>query len=475
MLRRSKSHRGQGLTEYGMLLTVMCVVLVLVLPAISLGWGTINSAIGSTINSAIGGPSGGIPSPTPGGGNPTPTPGGGTPSPTPGGGNPTPAPTPPPIKPGPPPKADITCGPYAPGATVDITFTPESGSPVSVLATTTADSNGMVIAFEVSIPADAYGSYVFGCRVGGHIDPLPPEPGPPPPPPDPPMPTPMPPNPTNPTMWVRVNDCAAAYVRSAPTVRSAAVVLLPAGSGPLLVYTDPLTGGSWGAPPDTLWYTCDGQGDSWYQIASGTYAGDYIFTGGVHDSGSSQLGTLIGTIRVWHDVDGSSGSTSLQVPIGAKVRIERVADIGPAASYLAPEPSSPPTVAVQGQYWWQSRSPTDGYPVVFIWDGDVQAHCAAGLATCDGAVPTRGYLYSEVGYFLSSCQSLTQDNYNACGSNDYLALGNSSTFGIGAAQDNGIWTVGSLPSGMSWTFNVYELAPPPAATATPGTYAGSNS
>ena len=90
MLRRSKSHRGQGLAEYGLLIAMILGILVLVVPTIGAGYAYINSAVGSTINSAIGG--GGN------GGNPSSAPSGGSPSSSPSG-----APTPPPNTGGNPP------------------------------------------------------------------------------------------------------------------------------------------------------------------------------------------------------------------------------------------------------------------------------------------------------------------------------------------------------------------------------------
>jgi hypothetical protein len=124
-------------------------------------------------------------------------------------------------------------------------------------------------------------------------------------------------------MSVMVNSCSAAYVRSQPTVNSSAVALLPASSGPLTVYVTPLTGGSWGAPPDTVWYTCDGQGNTWYQIVGGSYDGDYIFTGGAHEfNGTTALGTLLGTLTVTIQPGDSwqyGSSMTITLPVGQRV------------------------------------------------------------------------------------------------------------------------------------------------------------
>jgi hypothetical protein len=76
MLHRSRSHRGQGLAEYGLLIAMILGIMVLVVPTIGLGYGYINSSVSSAINSAIGGggDNGG------GGNNPTPTPNGAAPT-----------------------------------------------------------------------------------------------------------------------------------------------------------------------------------------------------------------------------------------------------------------------------------------------------------------------------------------------------------------------------------------------------------
>jgi probable HAF family extracellular repeat protein len=256
-----RSRRGQGTTEYALLLAIVCGVLILALPAFGLGLGYLNSTVNSTVNSAIGGGGGG------GGGVPTPTP-----APTPG-----PPVVAPPSQPGDP--ITISCYGFNPAQQVQITFTDVVSADTLVLDTTTADADGNVINFVIHLPSDALGDYTFACNgVQGPPVTIGPPTG------DPILPPPIIAGPSEPTMEVTVNSCSAAYVRTQPTVHSAAATLLPAGTGPLTVYAASLTGGSWGAPPNTVWYTCDGQGDTWYQIVSGTYAGDYIFTGGVHET-----------------------------------------------------------------------------------------------------------------------------------------------------------------------------------------------
>jgi hypothetical protein len=95
------------------------------------------------------------------------------------------------------------------------------------------------------------------------------------------MPTPIGPGDGIVTASVAVNNCAATYVRSAPSMNAPGVALVPAGSGPINVYSTPLVGGDWGALSGP-YTTCDGSGDMWYELADGPNAGDYIFSGGVH-------------------------------------------------------------------------------------------------------------------------------------------------------------------------------------------------
>jgi Flp pilus assembly pilin Flp len=67
---RHRSRHGQSTVEYGLLLALVCGVLIIALPAFSLGLGYLNSTVNSTISSAIGGAGGGG-----GGAGPSPTPG----------------------------------------------------------------------------------------------------------------------------------------------------------------------------------------------------------------------------------------------------------------------------------------------------------------------------------------------------------------------------------------------------------------
>jgi hypothetical protein len=310
MFKKSPKRRGQALIEYALLIAMLLGIFTAGVVVIKQPISSLFCGIGNVIpcDSASGAPT----SPP---GGPTPTP---------------PTFPPPRVKVNPPnppdgpvtptPTATVNCSGFTPGASVDITFTPEGIGPTSVLATTTADTNGNVVDFVVNIPADAQGNYVFGCRgTGGGGDS--------PPikigellPTDPPLPSPIA---SAATMSVMVNSCSSAYVRSQPTVNSSAVALLPAGSGPLTVYVTPLTGGSWGAPPNTPWYTCDGQGQTWYQIVGGNYDGDYIFTGGVHEfNGTTALGTLLGTLTITiADGDGWAydSLTTIALPVGQKV------------------------------------------------------------------------------------------------------------------------------------------------------------
>ncbi len=262
---RMNTHRhGQALTEYGLAIMAIALVVIIAIPVVGFAVSDNFGKITSTINSVIGGPIAAGPTDGPGG-------------------------DPPRVIVNPPLTATVNCGSFTPGSNVDITLTPESGSPVSILASTTADENGNVVDFVVNLPADAQGNYSFGCNGNSLGPPMPIQPSPPPP--------------SDPiaaqhysrisvpnadsalTMQVAVNDCASAYVRTQTTVQSQAATLLSPGAT-LTVEVAMVNGGNWGAPPNTPWYTCDGQGHTWYRIASGTYAGDYIFTGGVHQVGA---------------------------------------------------------------------------------------------------------------------------------------------------------------------------------------------
>jgi hypothetical protein len=211
-------------------------------------------------------------------------------------------------------------------------------------------------------------------------------------------------------MEVIVNSCSAAYVRSGPTVHSGAVTLLTAGAGPLMVYVQSVTGGSWGAPPNTPWYTCDGQGDTWYQIASGTYAGDYIFTGGVHAQATTSAPTTQ-TLTCSTDYMGTC-YVQLSLPIGDLIEIvpsvspslpnaaldmqgdcEQLADIG----WSQPSSSAFHWYYCAGGLWGMTPDMSPFWGVV-AGTGFYDTPVTSGSVVMTGETDSRGWPYTFMQY-----------------------------------------------------------------------------
>jgi hypothetical protein len=217
------------------------------------------------------------------------------------------------------------------------------------------------------------------------------------------MPTPIGPGDGIVTASVAVNNCAATYVRSAPSMNASGVALVPAGSGPFYVYSTPLVAGDWGVSSGP-YTTCDGSGDMWYELASGPNRGDYFPSGGVHATATTTYSWACSEssgsdISPWQTanacVDQGDVFTVPAWGVGDTLRITITVTSGPAA--LRPWFWYSP---LQGSDWYAGRfcSWDTGTTGVYVCDArgadaaDADALRAAGIHYdfSSGGIPAPG-------------------------------------------------------------------------------------
>ena len=245
--------KGQALPEYTLLVALLAAVAIVALIAVGVGNKSVFSNIasqmvdlGSRLNATPTTPAPGVSGPTNPGDSPT-----------------------------------ISGTGFGPGAAVSVVLSPPvaSGDSAGVLAVLTADGAGAVSG-QVPLPPDALpGQYQIALlsaadssaktpvTLAGNAPAADPDP------------MPAPPVGTTPNMGVAVNDCSAVYVRAAASLNSVGAIVAPGTN--LIVYAVPVSGGTW--PPSGV-TSCDGTGNTWYQISTGAHAGAYVFTGAVHIS-----------------------------------------------------------------------------------------------------------------------------------------------------------------------------------------------